>query len=993
MEKSEKKLNKEQEYAVQYFDGPLLIVAGAGTGKTKVITEKIRYLVHEKNVSPDNILALTFTEKTANEMQERVESLFDLGVAEFHISTFHAFCQSILEQWGLDIGIPNRFKLLTETDAWMLMREHLGEFNLEYYRPMGNPTRHIHELLRHFSKCKDEMISPQDYLNYAENLRLETDNVHSEEKNKFLEIANAYHTYNQLLLDNSCLDFGDLIFFTNKLLLERPSIRKKIQQKFQYILVDEFQDVNYAQYILTHTLGEGSQLTVVGDDDQSIYAFRGASVSNILRFQEDFPTAKSAVLTENYRSAQSILDIAYTSIQNNNPDRLEVKLQLNKKLIARGKTQKSFNGIIEYIESSTVDEEVSQVMNRITQMKQKSPELAWNDFAILVRANAHAHPFIRGLQNAGIPYDFRASEGLFKQPAVLDALSILRVIDSQSNSLSLYRILCLPCIQMPNEDVQKITDFAKRKTISYYETIQKAAEFHVSVQGLEKIHQILSWIQECARRSVQEKPSKILYSFLEQSGYFSLILKDSNAGESQALHQVYQIKEFFEFLANYESEHAEANIPQFLQYHDFLLDSGDEGTGVQIQDTPDSVQVMTVHAAKGLEFEYVFVVNLVEERFPTRRRGEAIELPIELIKDQLPQGDYHIQEERRLFYVAVTRAKTGLFFTAAKSYGGVREKKISRFLIELGYGKQEKPIQKAPIHEFFSDMTQMDPTHQARSNQQLYPIPKSFSFSQLQTYASCPYKYKLAHIIKIPTKGNASFSFGTTMHSTLQKFYERMQEMNAQKQSNLFDTLLSPTDEQKSNLYVQIKAPSLEELIEIYEQSFISDWYKDKRQREEYFTKGKEIIRTFYKAHQEQWNIPVALESSFQIQVGNFTLKGRIDRIDALPDGTIEIIDYKTGKSKEKLSIEDRQQLFLYQIVAQKSQAYKNLGTVSKLTFYYLNDQIKTSFFGNEKELADFQEKIIGNIQKIHSREFIATPSSVVCAHCEFRDICEYRIL
>ncbi len=994
MKVDEKKLNKAQKEAVEYFDSPLLIVAGAGTGKTTVITEKIRYLIEKKGVSPDNILALTFTEKSAREMEDRVESLFEFGFGNFHISTFHAFCQDILEQYGLDIGVPNQFKVLTETDTWMLMQKHLLEFNLDYYRPLGNPTRHIHELIHHFSKCKDEMISPEAYLDYAEHIELEKDVLELGEKNKFSEIANAYHTYNQMLLDNLSLDFGDLIFFTNKLLNERPGIKKKIHEKFKYILVDEFQDVNYAQYSLTKFLAEGAHITVVGDDDQSIYAFRGASVSNILRFQDDFKNTKHVVLTENYRSSQKILDTAYKLIQQNNPDRLEIKLNLDKKLIANGLSGEGTNEAdVLYLSAKNLDEEVQLVIQQIEALKKQDSTASWDDFAILVRANSHAEPFLRGLQHVGIPYEFFATQGLLKQKMVITAMSILKAIMSHEDSVSLYRILSLDWIEIFHADLQKITDFAKRKTVSYYQALQQGAEFHISQDGLGKVNKILHLLHVHSQKARSEKPSKILYSFLEESGYFRTVVHKESLGEVDALHEIYQIREFFDFLARYEEEHPEAHISEFLEYQNFLLESGDEGNFIQVHDNPDSVNVLTIHGSKGLEFRYVFVVNLVEDRFPTRHRGGGIEIPSSLIKEQLPDGDYHIQEERRLFYVAITRAKKQVYFTSAKNYGGVREKKVSRFLIELGYEKKSESINKIKDASFLSEFSLAKNNNFSLHTTEEYPLPKSFSFSQLQTYGACPYRYKLAHVIKIPTRGNASFSFGTSMHSTLQKFYEQVKALNAQKQSNLFDSGIQTTEDNKNHIFEKVKVPSFADLLKFYEQSFIKDWYRDTHQREEYFKKGKNILKTFYNANQEQWNIPLALETSFQVQVGNFTLKGRIDRIDRLDDDTLEIIDYKTGQSKETLSTEDRQQLFLYQIVTQKSYAYKNLGTVSKLTFYYLNDNIKTSFFGKEKELESFQEKIIDTMNKIYSKNFQPTPSIGVCGHCDFRDICEYRIL
>src|SRR3989339_1711226 len=374
------KLNKTQQQAVAYTAGPLIIVAGAGTGKTTVITQKICYLIENKLAKPEEILALAFNDKAAEEIQERVDELIDIGYTEIAISTFHSFCQRLLERHAIDIGLSNQFELLGQTAVWLLARKNLDKLNLDYYRPLGNPAKHIHELLKHFSKCKDELITPEEYLEHAQSARLNKDEAEVGEKDRVEEVANAYHTYNQLLLEKNALDFGDLIFYTIKLLRERPNILKILQEKYRYVLVDEFQDVNWAQYQLVQMIAEkGGQLTVVGDDDQSIYAFRGASVSNIMRFKDDYPKAKEIILTENYRSGQIILDTAYRSIQNNNPDRLEFKLNIQKKLTSASKSK----GEVIHIHRNSLEDEVNAVMEEILRLKKIYHDVNWNDFAIL----------------------------------------------------------------------------------------------------------------------------------------------------------------------------------------------------------------------------------------------------------------------------------------------------------------------------------------------------------------------------------------------------------------------------------------------------------------------------------------------------------------------------------------------------------------------------------------------------------------------------------
>ncbi|MFH1837877.1 MAG: UvrD-helicase domain-containing protein [Candidatus Kuenenbacteria bacterium] len=354
MEKILENLNEEQRKAVICKNGPLLIVAGAGTGKTTVITTKIAWLILFNEIKSEEILALTFTDKATEEMEERVCQLLPYGYVDLWVSTFHSFAERVLKQHAIDIGLPDNFKLLNQAEQNFLIRRNFDRFNLDYYRPLGNPTKFIQAMIKHFSRAKDEEIWPEDYLKYAEELKQnldsaldgeiikrkknseQMDEIQNQEIARINEIANAYHVYQQLLLENSALDFGDLINYTLKLFRKRPQILEKYRKQFKYILIDEFQDTNWAQYELIKLLGAPkNNITVSFDDDQSIYKFRGASISNVMQFKKDYPKAEQIFLIKNYRSKQNILDLAYDFIQLNNPNRLEWQLEKHKNPASR----------------------------------------------------------------------------------------------------------------------------------------------------------------------------------------------------------------------------------------------------------------------------------------------------------------------------------------------------------------------------------------------------------------------------------------------------------------------------------------------------------------------------------------------------------------------------------------------------------------------------------------------------------------------------------
>jgi len=949
------KLNKEQKEAVLHEKGPLLIVAGAGTGKTTVITQRIVNLIEKKLAKPEEILAVTFTEKASAEMEERVDRELEFGYLDLWISTFHAFCEKVLRENALDIGLSTDFKLLDTTTGWLLARQNLDKFELNYYKSLGNPTKFIQAMISHFSHCKDQEIYPENYLEYANKLKTSNDASENQEIERIKEVANAYHAYQQILLKNNCLDFGDLINYCLKLFKERPLILKKYREKFKYILVDEFQDTNWSQYELIKLLSEpNNNLCVCADDDQAIYRWRGASFSNILLFQKDFKNAKQIALIQNYRSCQNILDKSYNFIIQNNPDRLEARININKKLIAGIKGE----GIIQHIHAKNIDGEVGEVVKKILEILKKDKDANYNDFAILVRANDSASPFIKGLERANLPYQFLASRGLYSKPIILDIISYFKLLDNYHEGSSIYRILNLPFLDIPDSDISTITLYSHKKTKSVFETLQELSLIpNLSKITYEKVNFLLALIQKHTELAKTKDVYEIFVTFLHDSGYLKYLIKKDEKEKLDLLEQ------FSKKLKTFEESTLEPYLKNFMQELNMELESGEQGKLKFDPDQgPDMIKVMTIHGAKGLEFKYVFLVSMVDKRFPSIERKDPIELPEDLIKDIKPEGDVHLQEERRLCYVAMTRAKKELYFTSASDYGGQREKKLSRFLAEMGYNsddikenkknnlleKKESPIKKLK--------TKIDPQF----------LPQHFSYSQLAAFSKCPLQYKFNFILKVPVKGKSVFSFGKTLHNTLYEF------LKLSSQENLKSVL------------------TFKDLEELYEKNWIDEWYDSKKNKEEYYKKGKEIIKEFYENFSKnppnilKVNNQPALELPFNLKIGGHTLYGVIDRIDDSKEG-ITIIDYKTGESKDKLDADAKEQLLIYQIAAQEVLHLKP----QRLAYFYLNDGKMMSFLGTETELENQKQKIIQQIEKIKNSEFDPTPGWQ-CQYCDFKDICDF---
>jgi DNA helicase II / ATP-dependent DNA helicase PcrA len=989
-------MNEAQKQAITHDQGPLLIVAGAGTGKTSVLTKRLAYLVMTGKAKPDEILAVTFTDKAAGEMEERIDKLLPYGYVDLWVMTFHALGERLLRDNALAIGLPDSFKLLSQTDQWLLIRRNLERFNLDYYKPLGNPTKFIHALLRHVSRAKDEIITPEEYSAYAQGLRLDADDKIGEgddETKRLAEVAEAYHVYTRLLRENDALDFGDLINEAVRLLETRPAILERYRKRFKYIIVDEFQDTNIAQFALLRLLaGDKANITVVGDDDQSVYKFRGASVSNILQFKEYYPQAVQVVLTENYRSPQAILDAAYKFIQTNNPNRLEVRLGggLSKKLHANVEHV----GLVEHLHERTVIDEARAVAKKIKEIMARDPETDLSQFVILSRSNEGANPFIAALAAADLPYIFYASAGLYQKPVVLDIVNYLKLLDDYHESPSLYRLLAGPVVDVSHDDIVKLTHAANQKAWSLYEACRNAAALGLSATGLAKIASFLGLLTRHTQLSREKDVRAVIFAFLEDTGYLKRLVGE---GDRLSRDMLSYINQFWRVVEGFTAAEAEPTARLFLDRIRLQVEAGDEGRLDFDPDIgPEAVRVMTVHASKGLEFDYVFLVSLIDRRFPSAERSEPIELPAALVKEILPEGNHHLEEERRLFYVGMTRAKKGLFLTFADDYGGARKRKPSRFLEELGV---VNPPLTPPLDKGGALSPPSPQWREGKGEGLRNYLPSSFSFTQFKAFENCPLQYKFAHILKIPVKGKGAFSFGKTMHAALQKMFALVAERQGSSQTTLFDGVMVSSSNQDAVALRQAQRDNKtlgelvkpEELDKLYEESWIDDWYENAAVKKAYRDKGRKLLAAYYDKVKDQQIKPVYLEKPFTIKAGDSSFRGAIDRLDECPDGTVKIVDYKTGTPKEagKMTKDDKEQLLIYQIACLEVLGKKP----SALSFVYLENGTEIEFIGKPEELEELREKMARSIGAIKNSEFPADPSEHKCRHCDFREICEFRII
>lgn len=945
-------LNPEQKKAVIHKEGPLLIIAGAGTGKTSVITRRIAYLIEQKIAKPSEILALTFTEKAAKEMEERVDRLVPYGFTDMWISTFHSFGDRLLRDFSLELGLPSNFKVLTATEQAIFIRQNIYAFDLNYYRPIANPLCHVEAFIKHFSRLKDELISADQYISFA-NTKLNNlikNKASSEEiieAEKIVEIANAYLRYSDLMIQAGNLDFGDQLFLTYKLFKENKKVLHICQDKFKYILVDEYQDTNFAQNEIVKLLASKyNNITVVGDDDQSIYRFRGASISNILDFTHSYKNVTQVVLNRNYRSSQEILDASYKLIQNNNPDRLEIKNKINKKLISEKR-----GALPELLFCETLSCEADTVVKKVKELKTRE-KYSYNDFAILVRANNHAEPFIQSLNIAGIPHVFSGAKGLFSNPEIKMLISFLKCLAYINDNLAFYQLATSELYRVSHADLAHYYTEAKQGNRTLLEQINKNNDNI----ALTKLKEDIKKYSEMKNEPVGE----LLYQYLTENNYLKNLVKNPSIENE---HKINNIAKFFNRIAQFNHSSEERGVLAFLNNLELILEVGEEVEMSDIDPDLDAVNILTAHASKGLEWSVVFIVNATSDRFPGRRKKEPIPIPDDLIRERLPQGDFHTQEERRLFYVASTRAKDYLFFTSANDYGGKRVKKLSPFVMET--------LERANPNELKHKLSALEKIARFKKiDQNISALPNKFqteiikiSRQQIDDYYSCPKKFYFAHIVKIPLLENHYLMYGTAIHAALDHYFNR----KIRKMPLLLDQLLSDFQVAFKNV------------------GFISREQEDLRK-----AMGIETLTKFYNEDKDDISVPKAVEESFEFYENNVKVMGRYDLVFG-EDKDIEIRDFKTSNVKEQKEankrIKESTQMQIYALAW-----YEKYGFIPKTSLYFIESGIKGERTFSKDELNTTKEMIFEVAKGIRKNNMIATPELYQCRLCPYNDICPEAI-
>ncbi|HSI20255.1 MAG TPA: ATP-dependent DNA helicase [Verrucomicrobiae bacterium] len=906
--------NTSQLEAITHVDGPCLVVAGAGTGKTSVITKRIAHLVLKHDIEPERIAALTFTDKAAGEMQERLDEILPYGTF-VTTSTFHSFCNELIRRHAFRIGINPEARLITEADQVAILREHMERLPLEKYRRAYNPTPLLKQIARYVEQAKEAQLTPAVLIKHAgDALAAATEEPEAECAAEYLELAQCYRVATELYTELDVLTYADLLRHARDILQSSPLVQKEERERFQYLLIDEYQDTNTIQAEIAYLIaGEQGNLFVVGDDDQAIYRFRGANVKNILDFKDRFPQARVVTLTQNYRSTQAILDAAYRLIQNNNPHRLEAHLGISKQLVA----EKGEGTEPTYLHYSTGTHEAEGVATTIQGLLE-SGEYAPTDIAVIARSHNQLDSFHEEIEGLGVPVS-RAKEGnFFQEPSVVQALAFLRFLSSPHNSENLFRLLTGEPFDVSGEAVAEFNILAKKRHQSLWTALKSAETIENET--------LATSVQYCEKRLAEHAasaPSTALRAHIcGESNWQTKLIEAAEERAAIHLNSLYNQARTFELL------HQPTTILSFVDHTDRLIASGEDVTVQSELSTPtEGITLITAHSSKGLEFPVVFVVNMVMRRFPLQMSGGSLQLPLELVtplKDNVPH-----EEERRLAYVAFTRAKERLYLTDAARYGTNKTgSKPSPFVTEA------LPIPETPD---FSDQelrgtTMRAPVEQVVTREGL-AFPRQLSASALEAFEDNPAVFYEQYVLQIIPEDITAINFGNAVHNTLRDIF------NARREKVELD------------------------LEETFARHWVGEGYATSKDRDTEREAGLQMIRThlaalapdFYPAYVEE---PITLQLS-----DGFRITGKVDRIDLHEDGTHSIIDYKTG-SKEAKEADVRENLPLGLYAAALIQQRKQ---VREISLCYLRTKSNPCFSVKKDYLVTHIERAKAIVEKMRS--------------------------
>ena len=1020
-------LNPDQINAVEHKDSPLLVAAGPGSGKTRVIVERIIYLI-KNGIKPSEILCLTFSEKAAQVMKERLEKIID--VTDMQISTFHSFCHDVLGDNVLDSGIGIGSGVMTRSSTLVWALKNIDSFGFEHIELGNNAVNVIEALIDGISTFKDELITPDELSEYL-NKKFKTEKTLVQDieqydyLQKLCDLHKIYVKHQDYLKKSKLIDFDEMITSTITLFQKKPNVLARYHNKFKHVLVDEFQDNNYAQLELIKILSPSGNVTVVGDDDQSIYRFQGAFVANFEHFIESYKNkVKVIALRQNYRSPQNIVNLA-SQLLKNVPNRLQKELF----------SSNEEGDKVSIVRCNHDMAEVEFVVNKIKEMlgakinrrDESEKPLTFKDFTVLSRRRADGKKFAQALNAYGIPATFVGEANIFNSSTGRDLLAYLDVASNPINSgLAIIRILKNSGIS--DQNIARINQEAKKrnrnsKTNSdfVYDVIM---DLDVpEIDQLDELFEMQKQFQVLTNLPTQKTVSETIFEIMMSVTdlYKSATQTDTLSDRKKQT----ILKELYHISLEFESQNKNGTLSEFIDYLRLLGEFD-----VELEENSeirDAVQVSTIHQSKGKEFPIVFVSDVSQGKLPLRYQAKKFYVPNDLAKG-LQKGEdeksLSLQEERRLLYVAMTRAQNQLYIVFPTKYAqNVRQSKPSVFLEEIDFEKnplvnlidfsgttQETLLQDQDRLSIIQQDLQAKTTKFVNQMQlesaiarivdlakvehfkehgsldtfdtgELFTVESNkdvesllvgekiplinkdtlrLSATKFDTYIKCPLQFKFAHVLEVPTPQTTYFNLGLAVHAVAENL----------------------TKMEKDGI-----TPTEDIALELLDKNWDSNAYRSKKKEQEDLATAKEIIQTYLKWISENPNKAIDVEKRFKIEINGVPVTGSIDRVEKTPDGEYEVIDFKTGGVYEtKNTIKENTQMNVYALAV--GSLYGKLP--EKTSLFYLREgkilenPIKT----------DNLEQVKSNLENITksilNEEFEAKPEKGACYNCGFRSICDH---
>ena len=1040
-------LNAEQRAAVTHPGGPLVVVAGAGTGKTTVLTRRFAWLV-ERGTPAEAILALTFSSFAAREMRERLEVLLESPYEELHVATFHSFCTRLLQDEALEAGVDPFLSPVTPADRLALLLERIDDLSLRQHEIRGNPAPLLASFVARIDRLKDEMIGAADYRRYAERLVTEASGDAARARAaRELEFARLFADHDRLLAERGALDFGDLIVRAFRLLHEHPHVRERVAGRWRHVLVDEYQDTNFAQGMLLRLLVDAHrQVTVVGDDDQSIYRFRGASQKNLLDFRDELPEAELVTLERNYRSGRRILAAARAVVEPV-PERIPKKLKG-----ASGGRVRFWRCQSERAQAQAVAAEAEKLVAGGAQPDR---------ICVLVRSvGSEGGTVASALEERAVPARECGAAAYFQRAEVRDVLAWLRALADPGDSGAVVRALSRPPVELRSVDVARLTQLARRRKLDMPSAVGAALEGpQLSEEGRDRARVFLRLYRSASGAFEDRRPDAFVLRLIERIG---LRRQQVFATQADTVERLRNIAKLSELAGSYMRREPQATARDFTRYLAAVAESGlreEEAVGVP---AAPAVQVMTMHASKGLEFDHVFVLGLSAGRMPGPFRPQADGVPDELLRERVAPSaagrELHEAEMRRLLHVAMTRARKGLvlawaeggqpgatprpspFYEEALAALGIEEElfeeelfgpaeglhstfrimrdelldtvarvggrlgemrldtyldvdqavsrylelikvaalierakegqdldralsEVNEILVQCATAEQREILMQSALDGWLRDSERDPATRPAAAQNGSEPsldpfIPRRgrglmLSASDIDTYRICPLKYKFARVFRIPQEPTIHQRFGIVVHQVLERFH---------REGDV----------------------SLAGLMELFEASWRRSGLGDSDDERQFRERAVEALGRYWRQDRASDAEPVWIERSFAFRLGPHLLRGRVDRVDRRPDGTYELIDYKTGKAKSEADLREDVQLSLYQMGARESW---RLETSAQSYLYVLTGE-RVPVEHSEEELDRVRATVTDIAGGILKQDFEPTPSPEVCSFCDYRIIC-----